>query len=82
MRLRSSGVKSEKKKSENEDEAGKSRNGTEKCEEKFVNDLEKARNALLMGRNQARAKVTSDVMRSRWDRSFAPAIDGSGELVR
>ena len=42
MRFRSSGIKSKKKKSENEDEAGKSGNGTEKCEEKLVNDLEKA----------------------------------------
>ena len=40
MRPRSSGVKSKKKKSENEDEAGKSGNGTEKCEEKLVKDLD------------------------------------------
>ena len=40
MRLRSAAVKSKKKKSENEDEAGKSGNGTEKCEEKLVNDLD------------------------------------------
>ena len=41
MRLRSSGGKSKKKKtSENEDEAGKSGNGTEKCEEELVKDFD------------------------------------------